>query len=127
LETEHHDFVMKELLDINMEPEKSYMLEFEGKVSRVLKKQRIRLQLPPMSSQPTDRGHHTENVAFRLMEHELANSMTSVSQAGSTSSRMSKGPALPHKIKNQQRKIKAKATAHRQTSRRTRKRWPEQA
>jgi hypothetical protein len=28
LETEHHNFVMKESLDINMEPEKSYMLEF---------------------------------------------------------------------------------------------------
>jgi hypothetical protein len=28
LETEHHDFIMKESLDIIMEPEKSYMLEF---------------------------------------------------------------------------------------------------
>ena len=38
LETEHNDFVKKESLDINKEPEKSYMLEFEGKVSRALKK-----------------------------------------------------------------------------------------
>ena len=111
LEREHHDFVMKESLDINLKPEKSYMLEFEGKVSRALKKQRVRLQLPPMSSQTPDRGLHTEKVAFRLMEDELADRMTSVSQAGSTSSRMSKGPALLHKINNQQRKIKAKATA----------------
>ena len=37
--------------------------------------------------------------------------MTSVSRAGSTSSRKSKSQALLHKIKNKQRKIKAKATA----------------
>jgi hypothetical protein len=101
---------MKESLDINMEPEKSYMLEFEGKVSRALTKQRIMLQLPPMPSQPPDRGPHTETTAFRLMEEELADRMKSVSQTGSGSSRMLKGPALLHKIKKQQRKIKTKAT-----------------
>jgi hypothetical protein len=36
-ETEHPNFVMKESLDIKVEPEKSYMLEFEGKVSRAQK------------------------------------------------------------------------------------------
>jgi hypothetical protein len=51
LETEHRKFIMKESLDINMEPERSYMLEFEGKVSRALTKQRVRLQLPPMLHQ----------------------------------------------------------------------------
>ena len=35
LEREHHDFVGKESLDINLEPEKSYMLEFEGKVAEL--------------------------------------------------------------------------------------------
>jgi hypothetical protein len=45
LEIEHHDFIIKESLDINMEPEKSNMSEFEGKVSRALTKQKVRLHL----------------------------------------------------------------------------------
>ena len=88
LETEHHNFVMRESLDINREPEKSYMLEFEGKVSRALKKQITRLQLPAIPSQQPDRRPQIETTAFRLMEDELANGMTLVSQTGSTASRM---------------------------------------
>ena len=34
LETAHHVFMMRESLDINREPDKSYMSEFEGRVSR---------------------------------------------------------------------------------------------
>jgi hypothetical protein len=34
LETAHHVLMIRESLDINREPEKSYMSEFEGRVSR---------------------------------------------------------------------------------------------
>ena len=111
LEKEHNEFIMKELLDVNKEPQKSYMSEFEGKVSRALKRHRTRLQLPPVPNQPPDRGPQQEISAFRLMEEEMNDGLTSVSQAGSAASRMSKGPALLHKLKSQQSKIKAKATA----------------
>ncbi len=100
---------MKELLDVNKEPQKSYMSEFEGKVSRALKKHRTILQLPPVPNQPPYRGPQQEISAFRLMEEEMIDGLTSVSQAGSTASKMSKGPALLHKLKSQQSKIKAKA------------------
>jgi hypothetical protein len=55
LEREHNDFITKELLDVNKEPQKSYMSEIEGKVSRALKSHRTKLQLPPEPHQPTDR------------------------------------------------------------------------
>ena len=102
---------MKELLDVSKEPQKSYMSDFEGKVSRGIKKHRTRLQLPPGPNQPPYRGPQQEISAFRLMEDEMIDGLTSVSQTGSTASRMSKGPALLHKLKSQQSKIKAKATA----------------
>jgi hypothetical protein len=100
------------LLDINKEPQKSYMSDFEGKVSRAIKKHRTRLQLlpGPATYQPPDKGTQKEISAFRIMEEEMMDGLTSVSQAGSTASRMSKGPALLHKLKSKQSK-KAKATA----------------
>ena len=87
------------------------MTNHKGKVSRAIKKHRTKLQLPPgpAPDQPPDRP--PENSAFRIMEEELMDGMTSASQVGSTASRMSKGPALLHKLKSQQSKIKAKATA----------------
>ena len=50
------------------------------------------------------------------MEEEMNNGLTSESeyasiQAGTAASRMSKGPAMLNKLKSQQSKIKAKATA----------------
>ena len=60
------------------------MLELKGKVSRAANKQKVRLQLPTMTNQQPERGHHMENVAFGLREDELADKMTSVSQADST-------------------------------------------
>ena len=54
LETAHHVFMIRESLDINKEPEKSYMLEFEGKVIRALIAQKVWLQL-------TDRQPEQEN------------------------------------------------------------------
>ena len=74
LETEHNSFVMEQSLDINKELEKSYMLEFEGKVSRALKKQRIKLQ---------SQGTRVRNP--------------------STASRTLKGPELLQEIKSQRR------------------------
>ena len=77
LEREHNMYVVTENLDINIEHEISYMLEFEGKVSRALQRQRTRLQIPPVISQPSQpRCLQTENIAFRLMEDELADRMT---------------------------------------------------
>jgi hypothetical protein len=85
------------------------MVRLTGKVSRALSKKKVKLQLPTMTNQLPERGHYKENVAFGLKEDELEDKMTSVSHADSTSSRMSKDTALLHKVKNQQRKIKAKA------------------
>ena len=98
LEKEHNDFIVKERLDVNKEPQKSYMTNLKGKVSRAIKKHRTKLQLPPgpAPDQPPDRP--PENSAFRIMEEELMDGMTSASQAGSTASRMSTGPALLHKL-----------------------------
>ena len=67
--------------------------------------------MPPIPNQPPDRGPQQEISAFRLMEDEMIDGLTSVSQTGSAASRMSKDPALLHKLKSQQSKIKAKATA----------------
>ena len=46
---------------------------------------------------------------YSVVSSQQPERMTSVSRAGSTLSRKSKSQALLHKIKNQQRKIKAKA------------------
>jgi hypothetical protein len=62
-----NDFIMKELLDVNKEPQKS-----------------------PGLNQSPDRGPQREISAFQLMEEEMMEGLTSVSQAGSTASRMSK-------------------------------------
>ena len=43
LEQNHHEYVTKEQLDINLEPEKSYMLDFERKVKLAVEKQKKRL------------------------------------------------------------------------------------
>ena len=94
------------------------MLEFEGKVSRAQKRQRIRLQLP-MPALPKE-----EKIQ---KQHEPSTSRTGTSRKRETSCRSKSQPngekekntlqeaprskALLHKIKNQQRRIKARATA----------------
>jgi hypothetical protein len=67
------------------------------------------LDLAP--DQPPDRPSQKEISAFQIMEEGMMDGMTFVSQASSTVSRMSTGPALLHKLKSQQSKIKAKATS----------------
>jgi hypothetical protein len=44
LETEHNNFVREQALDMNKEPEKSYMEGFRSRVNRALKRQKIKLQ-----------------------------------------------------------------------------------
>jgi hypothetical protein len=94
------------------------MLKFEGKVSRALKRQRIRMQLQ-MPAIPKEEANQRQ--------YKLSASGTGTSRKTETSSRSSiqrKGEkaknkpqiaprlqALLHKIKNQQRKIKARTTA----------------
>ena len=89
------------------------MTEFENKLARAKKKHAARLGLPPETSQrkepPVERVQTAPS--FAQVEEELAERMTSVSQTWSTASRMSKGPALIHKIKHSQSKVKAKAEA----------------
>jgi hypothetical protein len=83
------------------------MTNLEGKVSIAIKKHRTKLQLAPGPA----RDQIPENSAFRIMEEEFMDGLTSVSQAGSAASMISTGPALLHKLKSKQSKIKAKATA----------------
>jgi hypothetical protein len=71
LEDEHNEFIMKESLDVNTEPQKSYMSEFEGKINRALLRHKTRLQLLPVPNQPPDREPQKETNAFRLMEEEM--------------------------------------------------------
>ena len=47
VEKEHNDFILKERLDVNNEPQNPYMTNLEGKVSRAIKKHRTKLQLRP--------------------------------------------------------------------------------
>ena len=43
LEQNHHEYVAKEKLDINLDPEKSYMLDYERKVKLAVERQKKRL------------------------------------------------------------------------------------
>jgi hypothetical protein len=83
--------------------------------------------LPPIPNQPPDRRPQPEISAFRLMEDEMIDRLTSISQTGFTASRMLKGPALLHKINSQQRKIMAEVTAISNVIGHTQKRWLERA
>jgi hypothetical protein len=74
----HLDLIRREALSIQVEPGKSYMLEFEGKVSRALKRQRIRLQLP-MPALPKE-----EKIQ---KQHEISTSRTGMSRRRETSCR----------------------------------------
>jgi hypothetical protein len=66
LEKEHNDFIMKELLDVIKEPQKSYMSDLKGKVNRAITKQRTKLQpLPgPAPDQLPDRPPQKKISAF---------------------------------------------------------------
>ena len=54
LEQDHHEYVVKEQLDINQEPVKSYMLEYERKVKLAVEKQKKRLGIQGEETQTQD-------------------------------------------------------------------------
>ena len=90
------------------------MLKFEGKVSRALKRQRIKLQLPMPalpSEEESQRQNELTNTRTRTSRKTENNSQMEGEKAGVTSRKAPHSQAFLHKIKNQQRKIKAKATA----------------
>ena len=63
LEQQHHEYVAKENLDINQDPEKSYMLDFHRKVNLAIEKQKKRLGITG------EVGKSTENrEAFDLKQ-----------------------------------------------------------
>ena len=89
LDKEHNDFIMK------------------GRVRKALKGQRTRRQLPPIPDQIPDRGPQHEFSAFRHMEEEMNDGLTSKSEyasmkAGTTAYRMARDPALQNKHNGQQ-------------------------
>ena len=118
LEMDHNDYLVKEKLDINLEPERSYMSEFQGKVDRAIKKHRAKLQFieeevrekeqPVLEGNAAERQQHQDEDQIRRLVEGLE-SHRSASEVGSTSSRLSRGPALMHRIKTLQRRIQAKA------------------
>jgi hypothetical protein len=110
LEKEHIDFIMKEMLDVNKEPQKSYMSDLEWKVSRAIKKHRTKLQLPPGPAQTNHQTdyHKRKSLHFELWRkrwHDIliTSWLHSVKDVN--------GPGTTRKLKSQQSKIKAKATA----------------
>jgi hypothetical protein len=56
LETAHHILMIMESMDINWEPEKSFMLEFEGRVIQALTAQEVRLKSANPQLEPERRS-----------------------------------------------------------------------
>ena len=111
LEQDHLDYVAKENLDINLEPEKSYLNTFIRKVDKALEKHKARLQVAtPFPSAPPWSGHYEQHPP-RITQEDMVENLTSASQAGSSWSTMSSRRALLHKIRNTQKLILAKAKA----------------
>ena len=73
LEQDHLEFMIKEGLNPNAEPEKSYMLEYERKVDRAVNKHNKRLYVPvgPDSQPEGDKDPDPDMVAIRRMEEDL--------------------------------------------------------
>ena len=91
LERIHQDFIKEQSFSTNLEPDKYYMLKIEGKVSRALKRQRIKLQMHtpalPIGKQSqqqygeTNAGtttvKRTENLSGSPTSHDVASNTTS--------------------------------------------------
>ena len=72
LEQNHHEYVAKEKLDINMDPEKSYMLDYERKVKLAIERQKKRLGILGEEAQSTGQGAaHSETSDLKQMEDDL--------------------------------------------------------
>jgi hypothetical protein len=104
LEREHAEYVVKEGLDINIEPQKSYMKEYRDKLQRAITKHKTLLGILPASKEKTQPQTRAD---FLPGEDDL---LSSVSR-WSTTSKLSTGPSLLHKLKHMQSKIRAKAEA----------------
>ena len=112
LEQVHHEYVIKEKLDINQEPEKSYMLDYERKVQLALEKQLKRLGLKEKEAQSAAQEAALRDARnLKKMEEDLNDRMTSVSEVGSNLSTMSRGRAVISRLKSFQKKIEAKGKA----------------
>ena len=107
LEKEHGDYVTKEGLDMNKDPEKSYMKEYEEKVRRAVNKHKSRFAIGPSGSKQDD----VEASNLLMMEKHLADNWSSASSMYSVTSKASKGPTLLLKLKHKRAKIQAKAQA----------------
>ena len=57
METAHHILMIRESMDINREPEKSFMLKFEGRVSQALTAQEVQLKSEKPQLEPEKEKH----------------------------------------------------------------------
>ena len=85
LEQDHIDYVNNNDLDINAGPEATYMDEIRAKVDRVIQKQRKRLPVDNQMVVDQSMGA-VGGQDFRMVEDELADHMSSVSQRSRSSS-----------------------------------------
>ena len=111
LEQEHHEYVVRENLDINQEPESTYMKPFERKVQIAVEKQKKRLGIQAVCRSQEQGPGMMENRNLKQMEDDLNEQLASASNVGSNVSTMSRGRALTFKLKGFQRKIEAKGKA----------------
>ena len=104
LEREHNEYVVNEKLDINLEPQKSYMKEYRDKLQRATIKHKTLLGILPATKEKTPAQPRAD---FMPGEDDLLSSVSRWSSA----SKLSTGPSLLHKLKHLQSRIKAKAEA----------------
>ena len=96
LEREHNEYVVKESLDINKEPENSYMKEYREKLQRAQTKHKTKLGILP-ANQEKAQPPPQPRTDFMPGEDDL---LSSVSRAWSTNSKLSTGPSLLHMLKH---------------------------
>ena len=87
LELEHNEYVVRENLDINQEPESTYMKEFERKVHMALAKQKKRLGIQAVCRSQEQGPGLMMNRNLKQMEDDLNEQLTSASNVGSNASR----------------------------------------
>lgn len=107
LEKEHLEYVQREGLDINIDPEKSYMKYYEEKVKRSIEKHKARfaVQEKEITSEEPAAAPTMDRVEKQLAQWDSASSMFS------STSKSSRGPTILLKLKHKRAKIQAKAQA----------------
>ena len=130
LEKEHHAYVRKEGLNIENEPEKSYLKSFSDRVSRAVERKRAKFvqvvqprnllrealrDCAVREAEEAQQADHSQaqqhGIRVASDDLDLMETMSNASGKWSSTSRTSQGPAFLHKIKYKQGKIKAKAMA----------------